>query len=235
MLKKLFLRYKTESSGYVLWVMVCLVTQATFAQTPPANKPEAAVTQTPAPYVVPINSTFGVYPNTIPVNYVRTKQAMGAITDEAAFSAAAYTEVKEMTQYADGLGRPLQTINRQATPGSSPQDIVVPQVYDAYGREVYKFMPYVASTSDGSFKMDPFNEQKNFLQIQYPGEQVFYSKTNFEFSPLNRVEKTFVPGNSWAGSEGAGVSAEHALRVQYLTNSTADQVRVWHITSNSLA
>lgn len=207
---------------------------------PTDNKPLASATQPPAPAISP-SSIFqpSIYDLNIPLNYVRTWDALGAgYTTDAALMAAAsapdgYKHVKETTQYLDGLGRPLQTVSRQASPGANPQDLVAPSVYDAFGREAYKFLPYVAPSSDGSFKSDPFAEQRAFLQNQHPGEQVFYGKTTFEPSPLNRIDKSFAPGNSWAGSEGS--SSEHAVQIKYLVNNANDDVRVWEVANNDLS
>ena len=40
----------------------------------------------------------------------------------------------------DGLGRPIQTVQQQASPKG--YDMIVPQAYDQYGREVTKYLPY---------------------------------------------------------------------------------------------
>ena len=87
-------------------------------------------------------------------------------------------------------------------------------------------MPYVAPATDGAFKTDPFNQQQSFLQTQYPGEQVFYSKTDFEPSPLNRPLKTYAQGNSWAGSN-------RGIEQQYLVNTLANDVKAWNIGSDA--
>ena len=192
--------------------------------------PTQTVATTPGGYV-----TGGQNPK---VNYVRTREAMGRISDTTTFKNVGYTDVKEVTQYFDGLGRPLQTVMRQASPGSSPQDMVMPVIYDPLGREIYKYLPYVqttgSSTSDGKFKLDPFSAQKNFYQNVYPadqpaftGEQVYYSQVNYETSPLNRPLKAMAPGNSWAGSD-KGVEQEYQI------NSSADSVRIWNISNDSL-
>jgi RHS repeat-associated protein len=162
---------------------------------------------------------------------------MGRITDTVVFGAAAFGDVKETDQYFDGLGRPLQTVVRQITPGTQPLDLVTPVVYDPFGREVDKYLPYVQSNdnnSDGGFKRDPFTAQQNFYQNIYPqeqpaytGEKVYYGQTQYEASPLNRVLKTMAPGNSWTGKR-VGVSQ------QYLVNTVADSVVMWNISSDTL-
>jgi RHS repeat-associated protein len=171
------------------------------------------------------------------INYVRERDGMGRITDTVQFAAAAYLDVREATHYFDGLGRPLQTVQKQITPGGSPADMVAPIIYDSFGREVYKYLPYIAgsgNTSDGGLKQDPFTDQKNFYQTTYPGQQpaytgelFYYGQTVFEPSPLNRVLQTEAPGNSWAGS-GNGVS------IQYLVNVALDSVEIYRVSSDSL-
>ncbi len=121
-------------------------------------------TQVPGPRLTPATAPSGyIQGGQSPlINYVRERDGMGRITDTVQFAAAAYMDVKQTTQYFDGLGRPLQTVQKEMTPGGSPADVVAPVVYDAFGREVYKYLPYVAgsgNTSDGGLKQDPFTDQ----------------------------------------------------------------------------
>ncbi len=108
------------------------------------------------------------YSGNIKLNYVRTRDAVKGIVEENIFDAADYGEVRQATQYLDGLGRPLQTVMRKASPGVSPKDMVMPVTYDAFGREVNKYLPYVqatgSNTSDGNFKLNPFGDQDNFYK-----------------------------------------------------------------------
>ena len=222
----------------VITVWLAGISLLAMAQTAPSNKPSTAI-QVPAPSgtVAASPSSYmsgGVSPR---VNWVKVREAMGRITDTVTFGAAAYGDVKETAQYFDGLGRPLQTVVRQITPGNQPLDLVTPVVYDPFGREVYKYQPYVQTTdnnNDGGFKRDPFTNQASFYQNTYPaeqpaytGEQVYYSQAQYEASPLNRVLKTMAPGNSWAGS-GVGVSQ------QYLNNTATDSVVIWNISNDTL-
>lgn len=197
------------------------------------------MTGTPAPLLksVPIPRA---YDSNITVSYVRTRAATAPISDESVLDSASYNRVKQATTYFDGLGRPLQTVAREATPGSHPVDIVTPVIYDNVGREAYKYLPYAqssgTSTNDGSFKMDPFGDQYNFYKNTFkdagsdpalPGEECFYSKTTYEPSPLGRVTGTMAAGNSWLGSN-RGTSQ------LYLVNTVADSVRIWVIGSTGL-
>ncbi len=192
----------------------------------------------------------GAYAATPTINYVRTREAKTPNTDAATFATSTYTDVQETTQYIDGLGRPVQTVVKQASAGTSPKDMVSPVTYDEFGREANKYLPYVQETgsnqNDGSFKTDPFVSQQSYYSTfsnhQNHGldnEQVYYSKTVYEQSPLNRPVKTFAPGNSWAGTEipntQTRAAAENATSMEYLINTTNDDVKAWNIdNSNSL-
>jgi RHS repeat-associated protein len=186
------------------------------------NKPVPSITQVPDP-VGTIIAPPEAYPAGTQVNYVRTWEAKGAYQDISTFTSQSYTEVNQSTNYFDGLGRPIQTVIKQTTPGSSPTDMVIPVVYDDFGREQYKYMGYASNSADGNFKTDPFNEQNTFSQTQYPNEKVFYSETDFDASPLNRPVTKYAQGNSWAAGSGKG------MQIKYLNSTTADAVKIWTI------
>src|SRR6202000_314222 len=87
--------------------------------------------------------------------------------------------------YIDGLGRPFQTVDWQASPDK--MDIVTPVLYDAFGREALKYLPYRSTENQGASKFDPFGNQATFYSSTYPaqqpgisGEQTFYQQTVFE-------------------------------------------------------
>jgi RHS repeat-associated protein len=195
------------------------------AQNTPSNTTRPAATAASAP----------VYTGST-VNYIRTWEPSTPLTDPAAVTATTdINSVKQTTQYFDGLGRPLQVVSRAISAGN--KDLVSPLVYDAFGREQYKYLPYVqqgTNASDGKFKADPFNSQKSFYQSSVlspgaAGETIYYSQAEFEASPLNRVLKTYSPGNSWA-KEGGNRPVDR----QYLVNTAADAVRIWDAPATGL-
>ena len=183
------------------------------AQTPVSQ------TAPPAPTVT-VNGTPAAYSSGIKINYIRSWEPSKAISDPSLVTGSTSTaDVKQTTQYFDGLGRPLQTVSRGISPAGL--DLVAPVIYDAFGREQFKYLPYAVSGT-GLFRLNPFGEQASFSATQYPGESVWYSETQFEASPLNRIDKVMAPGNSWAGN-GKGVSS------QYLLNTLGDSVKIWDI------
>ncbi len=164
------------------------------------------------------------------VNYVRFFEFYAPLTTLPTGStlndAVDLGEIIQSSQYFDGLGRPLQTVIRQGS--GSAKDLVTFTVYDPYGRQVYQPMPYATNNStNGAFQLAPSTDQHTFYKGdgstvvgQHPDEDIFYGKTIFESSPLNRVEKVMAPGNSWTGNDN-GVSSE------WQSNTLADGVRKW--------
>ncbi|MBX2954511.1 MAG: hypothetical protein KF846_00040 [Cyclobacteriaceae bacterium] len=121
------------------------------------------------------------------------------------FFALTVDQNSQAIQYYDGLGRPMQSVVTQGSPNK--KDIVQPVVYDQFGREARKYLPYVATTNDGWYKANPvgttnytgsphhtfYNETNSLLARDAKP----YSETIFEPSPLNRPDKDFGSGADW--------------------------------------
>src|SRR5579862_5021467 len=167
-------------------------------------------------------SQIVVNPATTDMNFVRTRTILKAgVTDSA--TAAGLTspyDVAQVTQYFDGLGRTVQTVSMQESP--LQKDLVALNVYDNYEREATKYLPYVASTSDGNFKPTAIADNYNFNSALFPGEQYYYSETRFEASPLDRPLGTYSQGLNWQGSV-RGVLSQSSV------NQISDSVRIWTI------
>src|SRR5690606_19134625 len=118
------------------------------------------------------------------------------------------------------------------------------------GREAIKYLPFAstatgAAKNDGSFKLDPYTQQVDFYNARLSGDigetgvginglNWAYSKTNFEPSPLNRVDNTYAPGVDWVGTEAMSSEAErHNVRIQYYSNTTTDDVKIWTVTNGA--
>ncbi|MCX6319481.1 MAG: DUF6443 domain-containing protein [Bacteroidetes bacterium] len=183
-------------------------------------------TQAPAPY-----------PSNMVVNFVRVWEAAAPEASYSNLMTRPVRDVKQSTQYIDGIGRPLQTVAKEASmeTGGTAADVISPIMYDEYGREQYKYSSFPAnntggySSNDGQFKLNPFVQQGVFMNSQYgtQGESHFYSKTNFETSPLSRPEKTMAPGINWAGSN-RGVESKY-----WLNTAVDGDVRIWRVNNTS--
>jgi RHS repeat-associated protein len=182
------------------------------------------------------------YNSNVKINYIRTWDPVKPYTDDADVISSARTtqEVRQATQYFDGLGRPIQTVVKKGsmTTGSSAVDMVVPVVYDEFGREQYKYLPFAAnstggntSISDGLFKLNPFQQDSAFNKGMFADESYYYSKTVFEASPLSRVLEAYAPGNSWVGTAGQGSEANRrGVKSKQWINTVTDSVRIWTVT-----
>lgn len=120
--------------------------------------------------------------------------------------------------YLDGLGRPIQQITNAHSPLG--KDIVVPILYDDFGRQIKEYLPYTSSQNnmaaiDNTVVIAGLTNQ---YQLFYK-EGNPYSEKEFETSPLNRILKQAAPGEDWKLGNG------HELRFDYKSNSYADQVR----------
>ncbi|WP_199119244.1 DUF6443 domain-containing protein [Pedobacter sp. ASV28] len=172
------------------------------------------------------------YSGTAPINYVRTYDALAPMTDPNQLLLKGMQDVRQTTQYLDGLGRPIQTVIRQGSliTGGAATDLVSPNLYDQFDREQYKYLPFGAnntggntSITDGLFKLNPFQQDSVFSKAQYPGETYYYGKTEFDGSPLNRSVKEMSPGNNWVGTS-------RGVHTNYWLNTTTDSIRIWNVT-----
>ncbi|MBV7533439.1 DUF6443 domain-containing protein, partial [Chitinophaga sp. sic0106] len=212
---------------YFILLISLLFVQVVNAQNVPVQPgvPAANPTALPSAYIAG------------PVNYIRRWTANMITTDGEVVSAGSRTpaEVQQTTQYFDGLGRPVQTVVKGISPAG--RDLVTPVVYDSYGRVQFEYLPYTqlyGNTSDGLFKSQPFTVQQSFYQdtANYAGssiQSIFYSQQAYEASPLNRVLKTWAPGNGWSVAGGG-----HPVAKQYLTNTLADSVVNWQQPASGL-
>ena len=159
--------------------------------------------------------------------YLRTLTPVMPTTDSSQVTINALIDnVQATTQYNDYLGRPLQSVIKQASP--SRKDYVAPYYFDEFNQNPIHYPTYVQQTdsvnssSNGKFKVSDFINDSLFYKSLFPNEQIFYSQTNYDASPLGRVVKQLAQGNSWGG---ASVGVSYSTRA----NTTADSVRLWTI------
>ncbi len=104
-------------------------------------------------------------------------------------------------QYLDGLGRPVQTVQKGITPGGN--DLVTFQEYDDFGRESNSWIPTPVGNNSGKLVEDFVSKA-----ISYHKDSDPYSKPFYEASPLNRIMKEMGPGNVWH-SNNKGITTEY--------------------------
>ncbi len=142
-------------------------------------------------------------------------------------------EVGIVWNYFDGLGRPMQTVITQNSPSPNKLDIVTPIVYDQFGREAKKYLPF-ASGNDGWYK--PNNEiidaSGNYIGVaanfyNTPSSKIAvdlspYSETKFEPSPLNRVLKQGAPGANWQPTSDIYSTTDYTIKKRYEFNGPSE-------------
>jgi RHS repeat-associated protein len=182
--------------------------------------------------------TPSAYTNTLN-NFIRTWNAVKPDTTSSNFTtSSAITHSRMTTEYFNGLGNIIQTVVKQGSliTGGSAVDLVSPVNYDEWGRMQRQYLPFAASSyggnssiTDGGFKTNPFQQQNNFFSdnnanspIYGQGETYYYGKAEYEASPLNRVNRSYAPGNNWV-NQGKGVT------MKYWVNTITDSVRIWQV------
>src|SRR5690606_5825096 len=194
------------------------------------------VSQNPVPLPLP-------YSSEVKVNYVRLWHASSPQLDPNQFIHKPLRDVKEITNYFDGLGRPIQMVIKEGSlpSGGIAKDLVTTIKYDEFGRQNYQYLPFPSTSSDGLLKLNAFGEQSDFYSlpntdinpISGQGEAFFYGESIYESSSLNRITEVFAPGNSWAGSSHQVNEANrHSIKFKYWSNTSTDGVRIWNVTHN---
>jgi RHS repeat-associated protein len=157
----------------------------------------------------------------------RTINAYGITTSTQADGLTALNDAKQSTTFYDGLGRPSQTVLKQGSlvTLSSPTDLVNCNQYDGVNNEPFKYLPYVSAANDGNFRINALPEQNQYNNTQFPNEVYNYEQTNYEPSPLYRINNISAPGNSWTGNNRSNQSI-------YTNNTLSDGVRIWFVTNS---
>jgi RHS repeat-associated protein len=166
---------------------------------------------------------------------VSTEMRISGVTDDASLAAAINDKQKAQTviQYVDGLGRPIQTVQRQASPLG--YDIVTPIQYDSYGRDLKKYLPYIPSlATSGNYRSDALTSaQAAFYNspptgvVQIPSAtQVAYAETRSEASPVARTLEQGAPGLSWK-------IGGHNPILSYGVNTSTDAINLWQVSASA--
>lgn len=165
-------------------------------------------------------------------------------TSEAQVAALTIGQKQEIWQYFDGLGRPMQTITTRGSQGSL--DIVQPTIYDNYGREHKKYLPFTAGTT-GVHQLNStiINSSGDYIGVAQP----FYSpgsnnkieddtrpnsETIFEPTALNRPQKEYGVGAAWyTGANNKFVEHGYSGN-QHGTTTGLEKVISWKLDASTL-
>ena len=140
----------------------------------------------------------------------------------------------QTVSYVDGLGRPKQSV---ITEGSvTHHDIISPVEFDAFGRQVKNYLPYVDLSTTGNYGKlhgDWNLKQPDFYNGQLMGvdrDVAPFSTSVLESSPVNRVLSQGAPGQIWQPNTlNPSDTNQKTIKIRYEVNSLADNVRVFNI------
>ena len=124
-------------------------------------------------------------------------------------------------QYLDGLGRPVETVQKGITP--TGKDLVTLTEYDEMGREWKQWLPKTNS-GNGSFV-----EPTTFINLQeslYNGDSNPFNEIIYEPSPLNRIKERFGAGQDWKSNNKRSTT-------EYLSNS--NDISYFYVDNGNLA
>jgi len=167
-------------------------------------------------------------------NYIQTLIPRQPFTDVSTLTSKSTCEVMQTIQYIDGLGRPLQTVQVKGNPDAI-KDVIQPFVYDTFGRESTKYLPYTTgSGTAGNYRSDALTTGTGVYSFYNPtgtgtsGSQQSngvvvntspFSAIVFEPSPLNRPLEQGAPGDVWQPSSSRTSTAGRTVITDYLTNN----------------
>jgi RHS repeat-associated protein len=155
---------------------------------------------------------------------------VAGVTTDAQLSALTLAQKQTTRVYYDGMGRPLQSVDLQASPNQN--DIIQPVAYDNLGRQTISYLPYAGKSTDvmGSYRPNAISTEQPAFYGPSGADKVAddgspFSQQVFENSPLQRTLQ--------AGMIGAGfqptVSGNHYKTVSYRFNNGGDGfILVWN-------
>ncbi len=153
---------------------------------------------------------------TSPQNYIVTTVPYTEVGSPASLSDA---NSNTAIQYFDGLGRPVQTVQRAITPTGA--DLVSGIMYDSFGRDSLQWLPGAVTGNNGAYVA-------NFgtPAVQTNGDSQPYARTDYEPSPLNRVTGQYGPGADW-------YTAGKKKAIEYTANA-ANTVKLFGVDGTGL-
>lgn len=160
--------------------------------------------------------TATVIPYIIPQSVQSDVIRVAGKKDETALASLTNIEQSSAVTYLDGMGRTHQQVIRQGSPLG--KDVVQPVDFDNWGRASKTYLPYVASTTNGSFHSSYQAEQASFYQTS--GDKITddtkpYAVTVYEDSPAGRIVEQGKPGVAFQPG------TTHTTRLVYAYNTGA--------------
>jgi len=137
-------------------------------------------------------------------------------------------DVLVTTEFFDGIGRLIQTIQLQSSPLGN--DIVTPISYDTHNRLAKSYLPFTMFENPGNYVGNQITKQQSFYGELFPGESEYaFAEKKFESSPLNRVIEQGAPGEEWQITQSQN-PLPYPIKFSY-ASIHANEVYKWKINS----
>lgn len=164
----------------------------------------------------------------------------GIKTDAQIAGATVKNAIKTITYY-DSFGYPEQEITMGGS-ADGLHDLVKHHEYDEHLRERRIFLPYIDNSgqASGNFREDSYSKTLSYYSsasgLAQARTSAPFAIAEYEESLLDRILGQGAPGESWQPSQTRGTTGRTVV-TDYGTcsESGADAVRKWEITSSGLA
>ena len=132
----------------------------------------------------------------------------------------------QTTTFYDGLGRPYQTVKKDASPlpSGATTDLAEWTEYDVVGRPFSTWLPVSVSAGTSCISVGTFQTRSG---LTYGSGEEAFSYVVYDDTPLDRIKQTYGPGKAWH-------DAEKVTQTKYLT-STASGPRTCMALSASMS
>ncbi|MGE6395489.1 RHS repeat domain-containing protein [Chryseobacterium scophthalmum] len=156
-----------------------------------------------------------IFSQTLPTNenYIYSRTYLEPVTIENP-SAKQIQNV----QYYDGVGRKKQSIAIKTTPEG--EDLVIPYIYDGFGRNIKSFLPIPRNTLNGNIQSVSEADVNS-----YHGTTNAFDENELESYSFGRVKQSAFPGDDWKLNSG------HTKRYNYGINKTSDGIKKYTTTT----
>jgi RHS repeat-associated protein len=170
------------------------------------------------------------------INSITTFVPTVPLTNENTLNSQSAENVIKTTNYFDGLGRVIQSVNWQATPNK--KDLIQPFMYDGFGREINQYLPITVNSNSGWYKPGLLNANgslagdanafySNGTSDKITDDTAPYAKTVYDNSPLSRVIKQSSPGSVWQPDGNNSYSSSDKTRKFSYEYNLNQEVLLW--------
>ena len=153
----------------------------------------------------------------IPAGYAQTDNSRNYVKTTV-YTDSTATNGLTTVGYLDGLGRPVQTVQKAISP--TQKDVVTALEYDDAGRDYRHWLPTPTANNTGDYVAN-----YSSLAATVYGQPEAYSQSFYEPSPLNRVSSQRGPGTAWNN---------HPIVIQYGTNTASEVIQFGVTNDNKL-